>query len=206
LCEITDTPDGPRARVAFQGIQANDGSCVLLDVGRPVGWYTTVDSAFAHRGREGMSLVWTEPVNPPNHSAANLEAAQGEPSIWCVLLPFQAHGPHDARIRAIEIATAFEETVPGLTREMALISDAQAGIAPMTLFCPIPGCLREPYHHGDHAPASTEPENGAADGDPNATADHTSTTSAVAEEPNTNSNPSDSDEGDQTQSNGDGDE
>jgi hypothetical protein len=194
FCEITDTPDGPRARVAFQGVQANDGSCVLLDVGRPVGWYTTVDSAFAHRGREGMSLVWTEPANPPNHSAANLEAADNDATIWCVLLPFQAHGPHDARIRAIEIATAFEETTPGLTREMAMLCDAQASGQPITLFCPTPGCLREPYHHGDHQPATTEPENGAADGDPNATADHTPTPVA-AEEPNTNKNPTDNDEG-----------
>ncbi|HZE41071.1 MAG TPA: hypothetical protein VE172_19910 [Stackebrandtia sp.] len=194
FCEVTDSGEEIRTRVAFQGIQANDGTCVLLDVGRPVGWYTSVDSAFAHRGREGMSVVWTEPVNPPNHSAANLEAAQGDPSIWCVLLPFQAHGPHDARIRAIEIATAFEETTPGLTREMALISDAQAGIAPMTLFCPVPGCLREPYHHGDHAPAISEQENGAADGDP---------TSDAAEEPSTN-NTTNSNEGDQAQSNGEG--
>ena len=184
LCEVTDSGEEMRTRVAFQGVQANDGSCVLLDVGRPVGWYTTVDSAFAHRGRDGMFLVWTEPANPPNHSAANLEAAQGDPSIWCVLLPFQAHGPHDARIRAIEIATAFEETVPGLTREMALISDAQAGIAPMTLFCPVPGCLREPYHHGPHEPATTVHEDGAADGGPNGAADHTPTP-ATAEEPNT---------------------
>ncbi|HZE42052.1 MAG TPA: hypothetical protein VE172_24920 [Stackebrandtia sp.] len=186
FCEFTDTADGPRARVAFQGIQANDGSCVLLDVGRPVGWYTTVDSAFAHRGRDGMSLVWTEPANPPNHSAANLEAAQAEATIWCVLLPYRAHGPHDARIRAIEIATAFEETTPGLTRQMALISDAQAGTVPISLFCPTPGCMREPYHHGDHAPANTEPDNGAAD--------HTPTTDA-AEEPSTNHNPTDNDEG-----------
>jgi hypothetical protein len=184
ICEITETPDGQRARVAFQGVQANDGSCVLLDVGRPVGWYTTVNSAFAHRGRDGMTLVWTEPANPPNHSAANLEAAQGDPTIWCVLLPFQAHGPHDARIRAIEIATAFEETTPGLTREMAMLCDAQAGIAPMTLFCPVPGCLREPYHHGDHAPAISGQEYGAADGGPNGAADNDSTP-AVAEEPNT---------------------
>jgi hypothetical protein len=185
--------------VAFQGVQANDGSCVLLDVGRPVGWYTSVDSAFAHRGRDGMFLVWTEPANPPHHSAANLEAAQGEATIWCVLLPYKAHGPHDARIRAIELATAFEETTPGLTREMAMLCDAQSSGQPITLFCPTPGCLREPYHHGDHAPANTEPENGAADGDPDGAADHTPTTSAVAEEPSTNKNPNDSDEGDQTQ-------
>jgi hypothetical protein len=67
---------------------------------------------------------------------------------------------------------------------MALISDAQAGIAPMTLFCPVPGCLREPYHHGDHAPVITVHEDGTADGDPNGTADD-ATTSVAAEEPNT---------------------
>ena len=124
-----------------------------------------------------MYLVWTEPSNPPHHSNANLEAAQGETTIWCVLLPYRAHGPHDARIRAIELATAFEETTPGLTREMAMLCDAQASGQPITLFCPEPGCLREPYHHGDHAPANTEPENGTADNTP---------TPAAAEEPSTN--------------------
>jgi hypothetical protein len=183
FCELIEPSAGVQGKVVFQGVQANDGSCVLLDVGRPVGWYTSVDTAFAHRGREGMFLVWTEPANPPRHSSASLEAAHGDATIWCVLLPYKAHGPHDARIRAIEIATAFEETVPGLTREMAMISDAQAGIAPMTLFCPTPGCLREPYHHGDHASAISEQENGAADRTP---------TPAVAEEPSTNSDVADS--------------
>jgi hypothetical protein len=139
-----------------------------------------------------MYLVWTEPANPPHHSNANLEAAQGEPTIWCVLLPFQAHGPHDARIRAVEIATAFEETTPGLTRQMALISDAQAGSVPISLFCLTPGCLREPYHHGDHQPANTVQDNGAADD---------ASTPVAAEEPSTNQNPNDDNEG---RSNGQG--
>jgi len=143
-------------RPMYQGLCNPDGTCVLLMAGQPYGYYQSVDAAHHHAQGDELYLVWLEPeLDLPDaaDSTANVEARENDPSIWLVALPFLAHGPTDARTRAIDTATFLEPVTPGLTRQSAILLSGENPGTPITLFCPIAPCLREPFHHGDHDPA-----------------------------------------------------
>jgi|GEM_PF-2259879 len=146
-------------RPMYQGLRNPDGTCVLLLAGQPYGYYQSVDAACHHAAGDELYLVWLEPeLDLPDaaDSVANIEARENEPSIWLVALPFLAHGPTDARTRAIDTAAHLEPVTPGLTRQSAILLSGENPGTPITLFCPIQPCLREPFHHGNHDP-SPEP-------------------------------------------------
>jgi len=143
-------------RPMYQGLRNPDGTCVLLMAGQPYGYYRNVDAAHHHVQGDDLYLVWLEPeqdLPDAADSIANIEARQNDASIWLVALPFLAHGPTDARTRAIDTAAHLEPVTPGLTRQSAILLSGDNPGTPITLYCPIHPCLREPFHHGDHDPA-----------------------------------------------------
>ncbi|MFD0558106.1 hypothetical protein FB566_3399 [Stackebrandtia endophytica] len=147
-------------RPMYQGIQNPDGTCVLLLAGQPYGYYQSIDAAYHHTGRDDLFLSWAEPEPRLPDSArdiANIEARENDATYWLVALPFIAHGPTDARTKAIDTATFLEPVTPGLMREATILLSGDNPTNPITLFCPIEPCMREPFHHGEHQP-TTEPE------------------------------------------------
>lgn len=143
-------------RPMYQGIQNPDGTCVLLMAGQPYGYYRSIDAAHAHTGRDDLYLTWAEPdgeLPDSARSVAAVESRENEVSLWLVALPFLAHGPTDARTRAIDTAAFLEPVTPGLTRQSAMLLSGDNPTSPITLYCPIEPCLREPFHHGDHEPS-----------------------------------------------------
>ncbi|GAA4915181.1 hypothetical protein LX16_4230 [Stackebrandtia albiflava] len=162
LCQAI--PAGPDVddlvvRPQYQGLQNPDGSCVLLIAGQPYGWYRSIDAAYAHAEGTDLWLVWLdpEPGPPEAESAAALdEARDGDVGTWLVGLPFLAHGPNDARIRAIEMAHHLEPATPGLSRRSALLFTGDDPLNPITLYCPTAPCARRPFHDGEHLPPSPQ--------------------------------------------------
>jgi hypothetical protein len=148
--------DGQRREGHLTGFEMPDGSAILVGNRGPVGWYTSVDTAYAHSTQvmPGFYLVWLDPPTWPAERLARAESGSGETSIWALLLPFRAHGLHSARLHAIEIALSLEDPVPGFRREAALMFSDKDSAVPIMLFCPEDGCLRAPYHDGEHDPAA----------------------------------------------------
>ncbi|MFD0560050.1 hypothetical protein FB566_4043 [Stackebrandtia endophytica] len=147
-------------RPMYQGLLNPDGTCVLLMAGQPYGYYQSVDAAHHHVQGDDLYLVWLEPALDLPDAAdpvANVEARDNDASYWLVALPFIAHGPTDARNKAIDTASFLEPITPGLIREATILLSGDNPTNPITLFCPIPPCMREPFHHGDHEPKA-EPE------------------------------------------------
>ena len=165
------TPIGPGSdevsvRAVYQGFQNPDGSCVLLLSGQPYGYYQSIDAAFHYATGSNLYLAWLEPdhaLPDGQEPTAAVEARHNPASVWLVALPFIAHGPHDARLRALETAAHLEPTTPGLTRRSALLFNGEDPTQPVTLFCPIEPCMRPPFHHGQHHPDPElpKPEPGA---------------------------------------------
>jgi len=150
----TDTDDTV-VRPMYQGLRNPDGSCVLLIAGQPYGYYRDIDAAFHHAQGDDLYLVWLEPefdLPDAQQSVAAIESRENDPTVWMVALPFIAHGPADARIRALDIEDHLEPVTPGLTRRSALLITGTDPSRPVTLYCPIEPCMREPFHHGDHNP------------------------------------------------------
>ena len=160
------TPIGPGSdevsvRAVYQGFQNPDGSCVLLLSGQPYGYYQSIDAAFHYATGSNLYLAWLEPdhaLPDGQEPTAAVEARHNPASVWLVALPFIAHGPHDARLRALETAAHLEPTTPGLTRRSALLFNGEDPTQPVTLFCPIEPCMRPPFHHGQHHPETELPE------------------------------------------------
>ena len=147
-------------RPMFQGLRNPDGTCVLLLAGQPYGYYRNIDAAFHHTCRTDLYLVWLErqhDLPDAQETAAAVESREADTSIWLVALPFIAHGPADARVRALETADHLEPITPGLTRRSALLFNGCDPTQPVTLYCPVDPCLREPFHHGDHNPTAVGP-------------------------------------------------
>ncbi|MFD0557687.1 hypothetical protein FB566_2973 [Stackebrandtia endophytica] len=166
FCQVIPArPDSTEVlvRPMYQGIQNPDATCVLLLAGQPYGYYQSIDAAYHHTGRDDLYLSWAEPEPMLPDSArdiANIEARENEATYWLVALPFIAHGPTDARTKAIDTASFLEPITPGLMREATILLSGDNPTNPITLFCPIEPCKREPFHHGDHDPApesETEP-------------------------------------------------
>ena len=163
------TPIGPGSdevsvRAVYQGFQNPDGSCVLLLSGQPYGYYQSIDAAFHYATGSNLYLTWLEPdhaLPDGQEPTAAVEARHNPASVWLVALPFIAHGPHDARLRALETAAHLEPTTPGLTRRSALLFNGEDPTQPVTLFCPIEPCMRPPFHHGQHHPETELPKPGA---------------------------------------------
>ncbi|MFD0557802.1 hypothetical protein FB566_3088 [Stackebrandtia endophytica] len=168
LCQaIPARPDTDEVvvRPMYQGLRNPDGSCVLLMAGQPYGYYQSVDAAYRHAEGTDLYLVWLEPeptLPDATETSANVEARENEPEMWLVAMPFLSHGPNDARLRAIEIAEYCEPSTPGLHRQSALLLSGDDPTRPITVFCPIAPCMREPFHHGDHEPAPIDPDGGEA--------------------------------------------
>lgn len=142
-------------RPMYQGLRNPDGTCVLLIAGQPYGYYRDIDAAFHHADCDELYLVWLEPEHDlpdAQASVAAVETRDNDASVWMVAVPFIAHGPTDARVRALEIADHLEPVTPGLTRRSALLITGTDPSRPVTLYCPIGDCLREPFHHGEHDP------------------------------------------------------
>ena len=164
------TPIGPGSdevsvRAVYQGFQNPDGSCVLLLSGQPYGYYQSIDAAFHYATGSHLYLTWLEPdhaLPDGQEPTAAVEARHNPASVWLVALPFIAHGPHDARLRALETAAHLEPTTPGLTRRSALLFNGEDPTQPVTLFCPIEPCMRPPFHHGQHHPETELPKPGPA--------------------------------------------
>ena len=160
------TPIGPGSdevsvRAVYQGFQNPDGSCVLLLSGQPYGYYQSIDAAFHYATGSHLYLTWLEPdhaLPDGQEPTAAVEARHNPASVWLVALPFIAHGPHDARLRALETAAHLEPTTPGLTRRSALLFNGEDPTQPVTLFCPIEPCMRPPFHHGQHHPETELPK------------------------------------------------
>ncbi|MFD0556710.1 hypothetical protein FB566_1957 [Stackebrandtia endophytica] len=165
FCQVIPArPDSTEVlvRPMHQGIQNPDGTCVLLLAGQPYGYYQSIDAAYHHAGRDDLYLSWAEPDRNLPDSArdvANIEARENDASYWLVALPFIAHGPTDARTKAIDTASYLEPVTPGLMREATILLSGDNPTNPITLFCPIPPCMREPFHHGEHQPGpEAEPQ------------------------------------------------
>ena len=153
--------DEVSVRAVYQGFQNPDGSCVLLLSGQPYGYYQSIDAAFHYATGSNLYLAWLEPefhLPDGQEPTAAVEARHNPASVWLVALPFIAHGPHDARLRALETAAHLEPTTPGLTRRSALLFNGEDPTQPVTLFCPIEPCMRPPFHHGQHHPETELPE------------------------------------------------
>lgn len=146
----------------YQGLRNPDGTVVLLLAGQPYGYYRSVDAAYHHAKGTDLYLVWLEPEHDlpdAQESTASVESRENTGSIWLVALPFIAHGPTDARVRALETSDHLEPITPGLTRRSALLFNGTDPSQPVTLFCPVDPCQREPFHAGNHAPEpEVEPE------------------------------------------------
>jgi len=166
-------------KVLYQGIQNPDGTCILMLAGQPYGYYQSIDAAHHHTRRDDLYLSWAEPdrdLPDAIRSVAHIETRENDPSIWLVALPFLAHGPTDARARAIDTATFLEPATPGLTRESAILLSGDNPGTPITLYCPISPCLREPFHHGEHQPKAEDTVEDTED-----TAEHTAESEAAVE-------------------------
>ncbi|MFD0556997.1 hypothetical protein FB566_2249 [Stackebrandtia endophytica] len=155
-------------RPMYQGLRNPDGTCVLLLAGQPYGYYQSVDAAHHHAQGDDLYLVWLEPdhdLPDAADSVANVEARDNDASYWLVALPFIAHGPTDARTKAIDTASFLEPVTPGLMREATILLSGDNPTNPITLFCPIEPCMREPFHHGEHQPAPETERSGESESD-----------------------------------------
>ena len=162
-----DGGGGVVVRPMYQGLQNPDGTCVLLLAGQPYGYYRSVDAAYHHAKGTDLYLVWLEPdhdLPDAQQSIAACETRDNPPTVWLVALPFIAHGPVDARIRAIDTANHLQPVTPGLTRRSALLFNTTDPTQPITLYCPIHPCQREPFHPGNHHPPPPEPETKTEEG------------------------------------------
>lgn len=152
-------------RPMYQGLRNPDGSCVLLLAGQPYGYYRSVDAAHHNANGTDLYLVWLEPEHDlpdGQEPVAAVESRENDASIWLVALPFVAHGPADARIRALEMSDHLEPVTPGLTRRSALLFNGADPSQPVTLYCPVEPCMRAPFHLGNHQPQPA-PEGVVAD-------------------------------------------
>lgn len=95
-----------------------DGSAVILHSGQPRGWYRSLTSAWRHlKRRHAMYLAWLEPdPNLPREdvSTAENETLHNPASTWYLTIPFLAHGPMDAGIRAVDATRELRSCLPGL--------------------------------------------------------------------------------------------
>lgn len=138
----------------YFGLQYRDGVTITDHRGRPVGWYTTLDSAHHHLTDKRpfpLWLVWLEPATPfttTEQSTAATEAAQLEPGPFIVGVAFLAAGPTDAQLHAIRLIEAAESFLPEVQRHASMIASYQHGNH--SLFCPQPGCVKTWKHPGDH--------------------------------------------------------
>lgn len=146
----------------YFGWEYADGVTVTDHQGRPVGWYTSLNSAHHHLTEKRSSplwLVWLEPAPhfvavTKNHAAT--EAAQYEPAPFLTTVAFLACGPDDARLQAIRLVEAAEEFLPEVQRHASMLGSVRHGTH--SLFCPQPGCVKTSPHAGDHdIPSRTEP-------------------------------------------------
>jgi hypothetical protein len=157
LCQAVSTREQrPAVFPVFQGFANPDGSCVILQDGRPRGWYASIASAWKRlRRTQDLWLVWLEPpVSFPAFAAARAElsAVHDEPATWFVSVPFTAFGDEDARQTAIDTANHLAETLPGMNRSAVLYAPADSATPEAHAFCTRPDCLLAPRHKDAHQP------------------------------------------------------
>lgn len=155
---VTGYSDVPMLSTTHYGYEYSDGSVVITTHEGPRGWYRSVSSAWRRlRFRdEPMWLAWLEPETVDAHHAATWESSHREPSRWYLSIPFAAFGPHDARMRAANIAVQLETSVPGLDRLDVTCGPADDPETEQHVFCNEQGCLKAPDHTGDHLFADAE--------------------------------------------------
>ncbi|MGH8883436.1 MAG: hypothetical protein ACRD0P_39855, partial [Stackebrandtia sp.] len=139
------------------GVQHRDGSVTMWSPsGYLVGSYRSIDSAL-HRLSRGTKrakwLVWLEPQPPtkgPATSAAGhaqQEFKYNSPQSWTMTVGFTAHGPHGARVVAMDLAQALFDTLPGFRREAVTLWREDNPELVSVVFCDRDqSCLLPPDH------------------------------------------------------------